>query len=76
MNIHQLNISYILEKRIGFWKEFFLCLALALAARGSMVFQLNFSVEEYAGLNMLIGQDFRIALQEMRLFSYFINCRF
>ena len=73
MNIHQLNISYILEKRIGFWKEFFLCLALALAARGSMVFQLNFSVEEYAGLNMLIGQDFRIALQEMRLFSYFIN---
>jgi hypothetical protein len=73
MNIHKLNINYILEKRIGFWKEFFLCLALALAARGSMIFQLNFSVEEYAGLNMLNGLHFENLLQEMRFFAYMTN---
>lgn len=76
MNNNQLNIDYIIEKRIGFWKEFFICLALALAARASMLFQLNFSVEEYAGLNMLGGQDFTIALQEMRIFAYVVNFAF
>ncbi|MCX6972899.1 MAG: hypothetical protein NTZ94_01150 [Verrucomicrobia bacterium] len=73
MNNHQKNINRFLEIRIGFWKEFFICLALALAARGSMIFQLNLSVDDYAGLNFIDGPNFVFALQEMRFFAYCTN---
>jgi hypothetical protein len=62
--------------QIGFWREFGLCLAIALAARGSMIFTMSMSADDYLELNYFDGFDkaefIRLA-QEMRLFLFFTN---
>jgi hypothetical protein len=60
----------ILETRIGFWREFAIGVAIAVAARGSMLFPLNYSEDTYRFLNYPEGADFALFASEMRAFGY------
>jgi len=66
------NFTKILETRIGFWREFAIGVAIAVAARGSMLFPLNFSEDTYRFLNYpQSGNIFELCASELRVFSYF-----
>ena len=64
------NFIKILETRIGFWREFAIGVAIAVAARGSMLFPLNYSEDTYRFLNYPEGADFALFASEMRAFAY------
>lgn len=66
--MHRFN--KILETRIGFWREFAIGFAIAVAARGSMLFPLNYSEDTYRFLNYPEGADFALFACEMRAFGY------
>ena len=63
-------MNKILEQKMRFYKEFAICLAIALAARASMIFPLNFSEDTYRFLNYPEGADFALFASEMRAFGY------
>lgn len=56
--------------RIGFWREFAIGVAIAVIARGSMLFPLNYSQDTYRFLNYPEGADFALFACEMRGFAY------
>lgn len=60
----------LLTRRIGFWRELAICVAIALAARASMIFPLNYSEDTYRFINYPQGADFALFASEMRAFSY------
>lgn len=52
--------------KIGFWREFCISLAIALAARASMIFPLNYSEDTYRFLNYPQSINFAYFAAEMR----------
>jgi hypothetical protein len=64
------HLQNLLEKRIGFWREFAIGIAIAVVARGSMLFPLNYSEDTYRFLNYPEGADFALFASEMRAFGY------
>ena len=64
------HFQKLLETRIGFWREFAIAFAIAVTARGSMLFPLNYSEDTYRFLNYPEGADFALFASEMRAFGY------
>ena len=64
------HLQNLLEKRIGFWREFAICVAIAVVSRGSMLFPLNYSQDTYRFLNYQEAANFALFACEMRAFGY------
>ena len=64
------HLQNLLEKRIGFWREFAICVAIAVVSRGSMLFPLNYSQDTYRFLNYQEAVNFALFACEMRAFGY------
>jgi len=65
-------MNNILEKKLGFWRELAICLAMALIARGSMFFGLNLSADDYSFLNFSEKLEIWPFAVELRLFAFIL----
>ena len=65
-------MNNILEKKLGFWRELAICLAMALIARGSMFFGLNLSADDYGFLNFSEKLEIWPFAVELRLFAFIL----
>jgi hypothetical protein len=63
-------MNNILEKQLGIWREFAICLAIALIARGSMFFGINLSADDYSFLNFSEKVEIWPFALELRLFAF------
>ena len=63
-------MNNILEKQLGFWKEFGICLAIALIARGTMFFGINLSADDYGFLNFSEKVEIWPFAVELRCFAF------
>lgn len=65
-------MNNILGKKLGFCKEFAICLAIALAARGSMIFGLNLSADDFGFLSFSDKIEIWPFALEMRILSFYV----
>jgi len=74
MNTSILSLLENLQfKRIGFWREFAIALAVCLAARASILFPLNYAEDTYTFLAFPEANNFSLWTKEMRIFHYFFH---
>jgi hypothetical protein len=65
-------MNKILEKQLGFWREFAICLAIALISRGTMFFGINLSADDYGFLNFSEKVEIWPFAVELRVFAFIL----